>query len=103
MIAGGASDGDKSATTTITYTDGTKNSSSFDFFGERSHSDYTKTLSKTQIQNRTTLKNLMVENGFAPLKEEWWHFTLVNEPYPDTYFDFPISEVKETRGYCKNQ
>jgi FMN phosphatase YigB (HAD superfamily) len=33
----------------------------------------------------------MVKHGFKPLPEEWWHFTLVDEPYPDTYFDFPVS------------
>ena len=32
----------------------------------------------------------MVENGFKPLDTEWWHFTLENEPYPDTYFAFPV-------------
>ena len=33
----------------------------------------------------------MVANGFRPLKEEWWHFTLNDEPYPDTYFDFVVN------------
>ena len=32
-------------------------------------------------------------HGFKPIAEEWWHFTLVNEPYPDTYFDFPVTDV----------
>ncbi len=45
-----------------------------------------------QINNRNTLRNIMLNNGFKPLDTEWWHFTLENEPYPDTYFDFPISE-----------
>jgi D-alanyl-D-alanine dipeptidase len=40
--------------------------------------------------NRQLLQNLMVQHGFRPLREEWWHFTLENEPYPDTYFDFPV-------------
>jgi D-alanyl-D-alanine dipeptidase len=30
----------------------------------------------------------MTKHGFRPLAEEWWHFTLVDEPFPDTYFDF---------------
>jgi D-alanyl-D-alanine dipeptidase len=34
----------------------------------------------------------MTSNGFAPYAEEWWHFTLENEPYPNTYFSFPISK-----------
>ena len=32
----------------------------------------------------------MMQHGFRPLKEEWWHFTLVAEPYPDSYFDLPL-------------
>lgn len=32
----------------------------------------------------------MISNGFKPLEEEWWRFTLENEPYPDTYFNFPV-------------
>ena len=35
------------------------------------------------------------EDGFKPLAEEWWHFTLANEPYPDTYFDFPVIQRHE--------
>lgn len=34
----------------------------------------------------------MTQSGFKPLNTEWWHFTLKNEPYPDTYFNFPVSE-----------
>lgn len=33
----------------------------------------------------------MIKHGFRPLEEEWWHFTLDNEPYPDTYFTFPVN------------
>ena len=32
----------------------------------------------------------MTQHGFRPLREEWWHFTLENEPYPETYFNFPV-------------
>ncbi len=32
----------------------------------------------------------MLSHGFDPLDSEWWHFTLHGEPYPDTYFDFPV-------------
>ena len=53
--------------------------------------DYTKTLTQEQIDNRMILRKAMVDNGFRPLPEEWWHFTLENEPYTDTYFDFPIT------------
>lgn len=60
----------------------------FDFFGEISRSDY-KDLSPEQLNNRKLLREVMVRNGFAPLKEEWWHYTLRDEPYPNTYFSFP--------------
>lgn len=62
----------------------------FDYFGELSHPDYTETLTEEQYNNRMILREAMVNNGFRPLPEEWWHFTLENEPYPDTYFDFPV-------------
>lgn len=63
----------------------------FDYFGELSHPDYTGELTQAQIENRNMLRDIMVENGFRPLDTEWWHFTLENEPYPDTYFTFPVS------------
>ena len=44
-----------------------------------------------QYENRMLLQNVMVRNGFAPIDCEWWHFTLKNEPYPDTFFEFPVS------------
>jgi D-alanyl-D-alanine dipeptidase len=62
----------------------------FDYFGELSHPGYTATLTQEQIDNRMILRKAMMDNGFKPLEEEWWHFTLVDEPYPDTYFDFPV-------------
>lgn len=65
--------------------------SAFDFFGEVSHSEHTERLTETQINNRKILRKAMTENGFKPMAEEWWHFSLENEPYPDTYFDFPIT------------
>ena len=36
------------------------------------------------------LQSLMVRHSFRPLAQEWWHFTLENEPWPDTYFTFPV-------------
>ena len=62
----------------------------FDYFGKRSHPGCTEGLTETQIENRMLLQKLMVSAGFRPLDTEWWHFTLVNEPYTDTYFDFPL-------------
>ena len=62
----------------------------FDFFGELSHPDY-KDITEEQFNNRMILRDAMLEHGFRPLETEWWHFTLDDEPYPDTYFTFPVS------------
>lgn len=43
-----------------------------------------------QRANRLLLKTLMEKHGFRNYEKEWWHFTLVNEPFPDTYFDFVV-------------
>ena len=61
----------------------------FDFFGEKSHPDYAGA-SEAQHANRILLQELMLKHGFRPLDSEWWHFTLGNEPWPDTYFTFPV-------------
>lgn len=63
----------------------------FDYFGEKSHPDY-KNITPEQYKNRMTLRQAMMNHGFEPLPEEWWHFTLKNEPYPDTYFTFPVDD-----------
>ena len=62
----------------------------FDYFGELSHPDYTQ-ITEEQYAMRMLLREVMVKHGFKPLEEEWWHFTLENEPFPDTYFTFPIN------------
>lgn len=63
----------------------------FDYFGELSHPNY-KNITKKQYDNRMILRQAMTNHGFEPLDEEWWHFTLKDEPYPDTYFTFPVNE-----------
>ena len=65
----------------------------FDYFGERSHPDYKGDLTARQLANRKILRDAMLKFGFKPLEEEWWHFTLKNEPYPDTYFTFPVHRL----------
>ena len=62
----------------------------FDYFGKLSHPDFTG-ITATQLSNRMLLRKVMTKHGFKPLAEEWWHFTLKNEPYPDTYFTFPVN------------
>ncbi len=63
----------------------------FDYFGELSHPDYKEGLTEQQYANRMLLRETMLAHGFKPLPEEWWHFTLEKEPYPETYFTFPIN------------
>ena len=69
--------------------------SPFDLFSEISHPDY-EGVSEEQHVNRMLLQNVMVSNGFEPIDCEWWHFTLKNEPFPNTYSEFPVSS-----GYLK--
>ncbi len=61
----------------------------WDYFGEASHFNYQK-ISPKQMENRRLLRDLMIEGGFNPYEKEWWHFSLKNEPFPTTYFDFPL-------------
>lgn len=63
----------------------------FDYFGKLSWAEQKDDISSEQMNNRKMLRDLMISCGFKPLAEEWWHFTLENEPYPDTYFTFPVS------------
>ena len=62
----------------------------FDFFGEVSHPDY-RGITEEQYNNRMILREAMLAHGFVPFDMEWWHFTLADEPFPDTYFTFPVS------------
>ena len=62
----------------------------FDLFSEVSHPDY-RGITDEQYANRMMLQKVMARNGFDTLDCEWWHFVLHDEPYPDTYFEFPVS------------
>ena len=66
--------------------------SPFDLFNELSHPDCHE-ITDEQYENRMLLQHVMVRNGFQPIDCEWWHFSLQNEPYPDTYFNFPVSSA----------
>jgi zinc D-Ala-D-Ala dipeptidase len=61
----------------------------YDLFDPRSWPSDERVSAAAQA-NRLALQAAMAARGFRPLREEWWHFTLVGEPYPETYFDFPV-------------
>jgi len=82
----------------------------FDWFGHESHPDFCgnpetgaydaaaaaaepRGITEEQFRNRMILRNAMLRHGFKPLDSEWWHFTLSAEPYPDTYFTFPVKQL----------
>lgn len=80
----------------------------FDWFGPESHPDFCgnpetgvytgdgskspqgRSITAEQFANRMLLREVMLKHGFKPLDSEWWHFTLRDEPFPDTYFTFPV-------------
>lgn len=72
----------------------------FDYFGVASHPDVLPEqeigaycpITQEQYDNRMILREAMLAHGFKPYDCEWWHFTLENEPFPDTYFTFPVNE-----------
>jgi len=84
----------------------------FDWFGPESHPDFcgnpetqeytadnsksptARSITEEQFQNRMILRAAMMRHGFKPLSTEWWHFTLCDEPFPDTYFNFPVQQLK---------
>lgn len=61
----------------------------FDCFSARSHTLTTK-VDEKQRENRALLRSAMRKCGFYNNPSEWWHYTLRGEPYPETYFDFPV-------------
>ncbi len=85
----------------------------FDWFGQESHPDFCgnpqtrtytgltdlekangmKPITEQQFLNRLILREAMLRHGFKAIDSEWWHFTLRNEPYPDTYFEFPVTQL----------
>ena len=77
----------------------------FDWFGVESHPDFggnpetmeyaaNERITEEQFRNRMILRAAMMRHGFIPLDNEWWHFRLDNEPYPDTYFTFPVRQLE---------
>lgn len=68
----------------------------YDCFDTRSHTADCRAI-PAQKANRALLVTAMKKHGFTNLPEEWWHYTLANEPYPKTFFDFPVSR-RSLRG-----
>ncbi|MCC8397740.1 MAG: M15 family metallopeptidase [Rickettsia endosymbiont of Labidopullus appendiculatus] len=63
--------------------------SSFDLFDKASYAD-NKLISPEYLTQRDYLRTIMTKHGFTQYGEEWWDYTLSNEPFPNTYFDFEI-------------
>ena len=86
----------------------------FDWFGPESHPDFCgnpetgeysgdnskspadpkRSITPEQFRNRMILRQAMLRHGFKPFETEWWHFTLKDEPFPDTYFTFPVRQLE---------
>ena len=86
----------------------------FDWFGPESHPDFCgnpetgeytgdnskspaqpkRSINAEQFEHRMILRRAMMAHGFKPLDSEWWHFTLKDEPFPNTYFNFPVRQLK---------
>jgi D-alanyl-D-alanine dipeptidase len=66
----------------------------FDYFDPRSSFLY-QDIPVQNKANRLLLHALMTSAGFKGYKKEWWHFTLTNEPYPNTYFEFPVDNLNK--------
>ena len=81
----------------------------FDWFGPESHPDFCgdpdteqytgglslagRSITAEQFAHRMILRRAMERHGFRALDSEWWHFTLRDEPFPDTYFTFPVRQL----------
>lgn len=68
----------------------------FDFFNPKSSPEDTA-MTPQQRGNRMLLQLVMEKHGFMSYSKEWWHFTLKGEPYPDTYFDFPVNHITQSK------
>ena len=66
-----------------------------EYNGDNSASPTGRSISAEQFANRIILRRAMLGHGFKPLDSEWWHFTLKNEPFHDTYFNYPIKQIKK--------
>jgi len=94
FIAPGHSSHSRGSTVDLTIVDKNTNvaldmGTDFDFFGKKSYASSVE-ISKQAMRNRIFLKNIMEKYGFIGIPQEWWHFTLKTEPFPDKYFNFTV-------------
>ena len=64
-----------------------------EYTGDNSMSPAGRSITVEQFCNRMILRQAMMRHGFKPFPTEWWHFTLADEPFPDTYFNFPVRQL----------
>lgn len=66
----------------------------FDFMDPLSHPE-NRDVAAQVYQNRQFLKKCMNDFNWQGIEQEWWHFTLNDEPFPETYFNFPVVNYEE--------
>ena len=69
------------------------NPETLEYTGDNSKSPANRSITSVQFYNRMVLRQAMLRHGFKPFDTEWWHFTLKDEPFPDTYFTFPVKQL----------
>lgn len=69
------------------------NPETMEYTGDNSKSPAGRSITPAQFNNRMILRQAMLRHGFKPFDTEWWHFTLKDEPFPDTYFTFPVHQL----------
>ncbi len=69
------------------------NPETMEFTGDNAKSPVGRSITSEQFCNRMILREAMMRHGFKPFPTEWWHFTLQDEPFPDTYFNFPVRQL----------
>ncbi len=72
-----------------------------EYTGDNSTSPKGRSITEQQFKNRMLLRKAMLDHGFKPLDSEWWHFTLRDEPFPDTYFTFPVRQLHNCSCKCR--
>ena len=79
----------------VTIPDFCGNPDTGEYTGDNSKSpaEPKRSITAEQFEHRMILRRAMLAHGFKPLDTEWWHFTLRDEPFPDTYFTFPVKKL----------